>query len=140
MRREAQKESVASRAPPRRDWGAARRASQSASKRPDLRSIVSSKKRVCPPWEGRKKFQQRIKTPSWHPQEAVVQSPSPLVFRGAAVSNEMLRVLTSIVSDFGSHSRSVLSSQDANDRRFPHGLGCGLGWPSSPRDLERPSS
>ncbi len=43
-------------------------------------------------------------------------------------------------SDFGSHSRSVLSSQDANDRRFPHGLGCGLGWPSSPRDLERPSS
>ncbi len=36
------------------------------------------------------------------------------------------------VSDFGSHSRSVLSSQDANDRRFPHGLGCGLGWPSSP--------
>ncbi len=44
------------------------------------------------------------------------------------------------VSDFGSHSRSVLSSQDANDRRFHHGLGCGLGWPSSPRDLERPSS
>ncbi len=45
LRREAQKESVASRAPPRRDWGAARRASQSASKRPDLRSIISSKKR-----------------------------------------------------------------------------------------------
>ncbi len=86
--REAQRESVASRAPPRRDWGAARRTSESASKRPDLRSIISSKKR----WEGRKKFQQRIKTPSWHPQEAVVQSPSPLVFRGAAVSSEMLRV------------------------------------------------
>ncbi len=31
-------------------------------------------------------------TPSWHPQEAVVQSPSPLVSRGAAVSSEMLRV------------------------------------------------
>ncbi len=45
LRREAQKESVASRAPPRRDWGAARRASQSASKRPDLRSIISSKKK-----------------------------------------------------------------------------------------------
>ncbi len=45
LRRDAQKESVASRAPPRRDWGAARRASQSASKRPDLRSIISSKKR-----------------------------------------------------------------------------------------------
>ncbi len=49
-------------------------------------------------------------------------------------------VVQTPVSDFGSHSRSVLSSQDANDRRFPHGLGCGLGWPSSPRDLERPSS
>ncbi len=48
-------------------------------------------------------------------------------------------VVQTQVSDFGSHSRSVLSSQDANDRRFP-GLGCGLGWPSSPRDLERPSS
>ncbi len=47
---------------------------------------------VCPPWEGREKFQQRIKTPYWHPQEAVVQSPSPLVFRGAAVSSKMLRV------------------------------------------------
>ncbi len=47
LRREAQKESVASRAPPRRDWGAARRASQSAAKRPDLRSIISSKKK---PW------------------------------------------------------------------------------------------
>ncbi len=45
FRREAQRESVASRVPPRRDWGAARRASQSASKRPDLRSIISSKKR-----------------------------------------------------------------------------------------------
>ncbi len=49
-------------------------------------------------------------------------------------------VVQTPVSDFGSHSRSVLSSQDANDRRFPHRLGCGLGWPSSPRDLERPSS
>ncbi len=49
-------------------------------------------------------------------------------------------VVQTPVSDFGSHSRSVLSSQDANDRRFPHGLGCGLGWPSSPRDSERPSS
>jgi hypothetical protein len=45
LRREAQKESVATRAPPRRDWGAARRASQSASKRPDLRSVISSKKK-----------------------------------------------------------------------------------------------
>ncbi len=45
FRREAQRESVASRAPSRRDWGAARRASQSASKRPNLRSIISSKKR-----------------------------------------------------------------------------------------------
>ncbi len=44
LRREAQKENVASQAPPRRDWGAARHASQSASKRPDLRSIISSKK------------------------------------------------------------------------------------------------
>ncbi len=44
LRHEAQKENVASQAPPRRDWGAARRASQSASKRPDLRSIISSKK------------------------------------------------------------------------------------------------
>ncbi len=44
LRREAQKENVASQAPPRRDWGAACRASQSASKRPDLRSIISSKK------------------------------------------------------------------------------------------------
>ncbi len=42
---------------------------------------------VCPSWKGREKFQQRIKTSSWHPQEAVVQSPSPLVFRGAAVSS-----------------------------------------------------
>ncbi|KAI2642464.1 Lamina-associated polypeptide 2, isoform alpha [Labeo rohita] len=49
-------------------------------------------------------------------------------------------VVQTPVSDFGSHSRSVLSSQDANDRRFPHGLGCGLKWPSSPRDLERSSS
>ncbi len=45
-----------------------------------------------PPWEGRERFQQRIMTPSWHPQEAVVQSPSPLVSRGAAVSSEMLCV------------------------------------------------
>ncbi len=49
-------------------------------------------------------------------------------------------VVQTPVSYFGSHSRSVLSSQDANDRRFPHRLGCGLGWSSSPRDLERPSS
>ncbi len=49
-------------------------------------------------------------------------------------------VVQTLVSDFGSHSRSVLSSQDANDRRFSHGLGCGLGWPSSSRDLEKPSS
>ncbi len=49
-------------------------------------------------------------------------------------------VVQTPVSDFGSHSRSVLSSQDANDRRFPHWLGCGLGWPPSPRDMERPSS
>ncbi len=46
----------------------------------------------APPGRGVGKFQQRIKTPSWHPQEAVVQSPPPLVFRGAAVSSEMLRV------------------------------------------------
>ncbi|KAL0197625.1 hypothetical protein M9458_006165, partial [Cirrhinus mrigala] len=39
-------------------------------------------------------------------------------------------VVQTLVSDFGSHSRSELSSQDANDRRFPHGLGCGLKWPS----------
>ncbi len=31
------------------------------------------------------------------------------------------------VSDFGSNSRSVLSSQDDNERRFPHRLGCGRG-------------
>ncbi|KAI2653826.1 Gag-Pol polyprotein [Labeo rohita] len=49
-------------------------------------------------------------------------------------------VVQTPVSDFGSHSRSVLLSQDANDRRFPHGLGCGLKWPSSPKDLERSSS
>ncbi len=49
-------------------------------------------------------------------------------------------VVQTPVSDFGSHSRSVLSSQDANDRRIPHGLGSGLRWPSSPRDLERSSS
>ncbi|KAI2646935.1 Transposon Ty3-G Gag-Pol polyprotein [Labeo rohita] len=49
-------------------------------------------------------------------------------------------VVQTPVSDFGSHSRSVLLSQDANDRRFPHGLGCGLKWPSSPRDLEKSSS
>ncbi len=103
LRREAQKESVASRAPPRRDWGAARRASQSASKRPGpeehhllqekvLRLARPGPRGCAPPWEGREKFQQRIMTPSWHPQEAVVQSPSPLVSRGAAVSSEMLRV------------------------------------------------
>ncbi len=46
LRREAQKESVASRVPPRRDWGVARHASQSASRRPDLRSIISSKKKT----------------------------------------------------------------------------------------------
>lgn len=45
LKREAQKESVANRAPPRRDWGAACRASQSASKSPDLRSIISTKKK-----------------------------------------------------------------------------------------------
>ncbi|KAI2663287.1 Tyrosine recombinase slr0733 [Labeo rohita] len=49
-------------------------------------------------------------------------------------------VVQTPVSDLGSHSRSVLSSQDANDRRLPQGLGCGLEWPSSPRDLERSSS
>ncbi len=35
-------------------------------------------------------------------------------------------VVQTSVSDFGSHSRSVLSSQDANDRRFPHGWGAVL--------------
>ncbi|KAK2903444.1 hypothetical protein Q8A67_008157 [Cirrhinus molitorella] len=45
LRREEQKESVASRAPPCREWGAAHRASQSASKRPDLRSIIAAKKK-----------------------------------------------------------------------------------------------
>ncbi len=44
------------------------------------------------------------------------------------------------VSDFGSKTRSVLSSQDANERRLPHRLGCGLGWPASLRDREWPSS
>ncbi|KAI2666023.1 Transposon Ty3-I Gag-Pol polyprotein [Labeo rohita] len=45
LRRDVQKESVASRAPPRKDWGAARRTPQSASKRPDLRSILTKKRR-----------------------------------------------------------------------------------------------
>ncbi|RXN09914.1 extracellular calcium-sensing receptor-like protein [Labeo rohita] len=44
LRRNAQKESVASRAPPHKDWGTAHRTPQSASKRPDLRSILSKKK------------------------------------------------------------------------------------------------
>ncbi len=43
---EAQKVCVASRAPPRKDWGAARHTPQTASKRPDLRSIISSKKKA----------------------------------------------------------------------------------------------
>ncbi|KAI2663288.1 Transposon Tf2-6 polyprotein [Labeo rohita] len=95
-----QKESVASRAPPRKDWGAARRTPQSASKRPDLRSILTKKKKVlrvvrpgpwgCPLGEGRVKIQQRIGAPSRHPQETTVLPPPPLVFRGAAVSDEVL--------------------------------------------------
>ncbi|KAI2656086.1 Transposon Ty3-G Gag-Pol polyprotein [Labeo rohita] len=75
LRRDVQKESVASRAPPRKDWGAARRTPQSALKRPDLRSILTKK---------------RIGAPSRHPQETTVLPPPPLVFRGAAVSDEVL--------------------------------------------------
>ncbi|KAI2655571.1 Transposon Ty3-I Gag-Pol polyprotein [Labeo rohita] len=70
LRRDVQKESVASRAPPRKDWGAARRTPQSASKRPDLRSILTKKKVL------------RVET--------TVLPPPPLVFRGAAVSDEVL--------------------------------------------------
>ncbi|KAL0153424.1 hypothetical protein M9458_051262 [Cirrhinus mrigala] len=60
---------VASRAPPCKDWGAARH-SQQPSKRPDLS--------VVPPRGGA------------HPKETAVLPPPPLVFRGAAVSGEVL--------------------------------------------------
>ncbi len=71
----------------------------------------------------------------------IFQGQSPEANKGYAPgASYPFYVVQTPVSDFGSHSRSVLSSQDANDRRFPHRLGCGLGWPSSPRDLERPSS
>ncbi|KAI2649994.1 ORF V: Enzymatic polyprotein [Labeo rohita] len=45
---------------------------------------------VCPLGEGRVKIQQRIGAPSRHPQETTVLPPPPLVFRGAAVSGEVL--------------------------------------------------
>ncbi len=44
------------------------------------------------------------------------------------------------VSEFGPHSRCALLLQYVNGRHFPHRLGCGLRWPSRPRDLERSSS
>ncbi len=37
-----------------------------------------------------------------------------------------LYVVQTLVTDFGSHSRHVLLLQDANDRHFPYGLGCGV--------------
>ncbi len=63
------------------------------------------------------------------------QSPEANKGYAPGASYPFYVVQTSV--EFGSHSRSVLLSQDANDRRFPHGLGCGLRWPSSPRDLEK---
>ncbi len=74
--------------PPQRDWtwGA------SSPPREGPEACAPRTPGVCPPGERCVKFQQRIKTPSWHPQEAVVQSPPPLLFRGAAVSSDMLRV------------------------------------------------
>ncbi len=81
-------------------------------------------------------FQLWLRVRGFHPR-ANPQKQIRVTRQGASYP---FYVVQTPVSDFGSHSRSVLLSQDANDRRFPHGLGCGLGWPSSPRDLERSSS
>ncbi len=93
--------------PPQRDqtWGA------SSPPRKSPEACAPRTPGVCPPWEGREKFQQRIMTPSWHPQEAVVQSPSPLVSRGAAVSSEMLRVRLLPAHVSGHHTSNIPPSK-----------------------------
>ncbi len=74
--------------PPRRD----RTCGASSPLRKSPEACAPRTMGVCPPGEGHVKFQQRVEAPSWHPQGTAVQSPPPLVFRGAAVSSEMLGV------------------------------------------------
>ncbi|KAI2651024.1 Pantothenate kinase [Labeo rohita] len=83
-------------------------------------------------------FQLWLRARGFHPRaNRQMQSPNKGCAPGALYP---FYVVQTSVSDFESHSRSVLSLQNANDRCFLHGLWCGLKWPSSPMNLKRSSS
>lgn len=77
-RREAQKESVARCAPPRKDWGMEARPGEASSPQRSPEAGAPRTMGMCPLGEGCEKY--------------TVQSLPPLVFQGPVVSNKVLHI------------------------------------------------
>lgn len=74
-------------------------------------------------------------------QGVISKGQHPEAYKGYVLwATYLFCVAQTPVPRLGSHSRCMLSSQNANDRCLPLGLGSGLRWSSSSRGLERSSS